>query len=142
MARSSSPARLVVALSVAAVLAVFLLYTSLAGGGTPSVAPSELDGKTGEVSLVGRVVGTPSGDPHGEGMRFTLEDIEGEQKERVMVIYKGSVPDLFRTGRDRQRDDEPCGGRRTCHLRKSRGDSRAPVRPTVRCRPSGRLRGA
>ena len=100
MARSSSPARLVVALSVAAVLAVFLLYTSLAGGGTPSVAPSGLEGKTGEVSLVGRVVGTPSGDPHGEGMRFTLEDIEGKQKERVMVVYKGSVPDLFRTGRD------------------------------------------
>ena len=41
MARSSSPARLVVALSVAAVLAVFLLYTSLAGGGTPSVSPRE-----------------------------------------------------------------------------------------------------
>jgi cytochrome c-type biogenesis protein CcmE len=100
VARSSSPARLVVALSVAAVLAVFLLYTSLAGGGTPSVAPSELKGKTGEVSLVGRVVGTPSGDPHGDGMRFTLEDIEGHQKERVTVIYKGSVPDLFRTGRD------------------------------------------
>ena len=100
MARSSSPARLVVALSVAAVLAVFLLYTSLAGGGTPSVAPSELKGRTGEVSLVGRVVGTPSGDPHGGGMRFTLEDIEGHQKERVTVIYKGSVPDLFRTGRD------------------------------------------
>ena len=100
MARSSSPARLVVALSVAAVLAVFLLYTSLAGGGTPSVAPSELKGKTGEVSLVGRVVGTPTGDPHGDGMRFTLEDIEGHQKERVTVVYKGSVPDLFRTGRD------------------------------------------
>ena len=42
MARSSSPARLVVALSVAAVLAVFLLYTSLAGGGTPSVSPSAI----------------------------------------------------------------------------------------------------
>ena len=35
-----------------------------------------------------------------EGLRFTLEDIEGKQKERVTVIYKGSVPDLFRTGRD------------------------------------------
>ena len=37
-----SPARLVVALSVAAVLAVFLLYTSIAGGGTPSLQPSQL----------------------------------------------------------------------------------------------------
>ncbi len=100
MARSTSPARLVIALSIAAVLAVFLLYTSLAGGGTPSVSPSELATRTGEVSLAGRVVGTPTGDPHGAGLRFTLEDIEGATKERVLVVYKGSVPDLFRTGRD------------------------------------------
>ena len=100
MARSSSPARLVIALSVAAVLAIFLLYTSLAGGGTPSVSPSELATKTGEVSLAGRVVGTPTGDPHGSGMRFVLEDIEGAHKQRVTVLYKGSVPDLFRVGRD------------------------------------------
>ena len=100
MARSSSPARLVVALSVAAVLAVFLLYTSLAGGGTPSVSPSELATKTGEVSLAGRVVGTPTGDAHGAGLRFVLEDITGADKQRVTVVYKGSVPDLFRVGRD------------------------------------------
>jgi cytochrome c-type biogenesis protein CcmE len=100
MARSSSPARLVVALSVAAVLAVFLLYTSLAGGGTPSVSPSELAAKTGEVSLAGRVVGTPTGDAHGAGLKFVLEDIKGANKQRVTVVYKGSVPDLFRVGRD------------------------------------------
>jgi cytochrome c-type biogenesis protein CcmE len=90
----------VIALSIAAVLAVFLVYTSLAGNGTPSVSPSELATKTGEVSLAGKVVGTPSGDPHGSGLRFVVEDIQGEKKERVMVLYKGSVPDLFRTGRD------------------------------------------
>jgi cytochrome c-type biogenesis protein CcmE len=100
VARTSSPARLVIALSVAAVLAVFLVYTSISGGGTPSVSPSELASKTGEVSLAGKVVGTPTGDPHGTGLRFVLEDIEGEQKQRVTVLYKGSVPDLFRTGRD------------------------------------------
>jgi cytochrome c-type biogenesis protein CcmE len=100
VARTTSPARLVIGLSVAAVLAVFLLYTSLAGGGTPSVSPSELASKTGEVALAGRVVGTPTGDPHAEGMRFVLQDIEGTQKQRVTVLYKGSVPDLFRTGRD------------------------------------------
>lgn len=101
MARKTSPARLVIALSIAAVLAVFLLYTSIAGGGgTPSVSPSELAARSGEVSLAGRVVGTPTGDPHGAGLRFTLEDIEGAKKERVTVLYKGSVPDLFRTGRE------------------------------------------
>ena len=100
MARTSSPARLVIALSIAAVLAVFLVYTSINGGGTPSVSPSELAAKTGEVALAGKVVGTPTGDPHGPGLRFVLEDIEGEQRQRVTVLYKGSVPDLFRTGRD------------------------------------------
>ena len=53
VARKASPARLVIALSVAAVLAVFLLYTSIAGGGNPSLAPSELAGRTGEVQLAG-----------------------------------------------------------------------------------------
>jgi cytochrome c-type biogenesis protein CcmE len=90
----------VIALSVASVLAIFLLYTSLAGGGTPSVAPSELAGKTGEVALAGKVVGTPTGDPHGAGMRFVVEDIDGANKQRVTVLYKGSVPDMFRRGRD------------------------------------------
>jgi cytochrome c-type biogenesis protein CcmE len=90
----------VIALSVAAVLAIFLLYTSLAGGGTPSVSPRELPTKTGEVALAGRVVGTPTGDPHGSGMRFVVEDIDGANKQRVTVVYKGSVPDMFRVGRD------------------------------------------
>jgi cytochrome c-type biogenesis protein CcmE len=90
----------VIALSVAAVLAIFLLYTSLAGGGTPSVSPSELGTKTGEVALAGRVVGTPTGDPHGAGMRFVLEDIHSAGKQRVTVLYTGSVSDMFRRGRD------------------------------------------
>jgi cytochrome c-type biogenesis protein CcmE len=90
----------VIALSVAAVLAIFLLYTSLAGGGTPSVSPSELATKTGEVALAGKVVGTPTGDPHGAGMRFDVQDIKSGSTQRVTVLYKGSVPDMFRTGRD------------------------------------------
>jgi len=89
----------VIALSVASVLAVFLLYTSLAGGGTPSVSPSELAGKTGEVALAGRVVGTPTGDAHGAGLRFVLEDLHHPGKT-VTVLYTGSVPDMFKRGRD------------------------------------------
>ena len=100
MARKRSPARLVVALSVAAVLAVFLLYTSLAGGGTPSLSPSELKGRTGEVSLAGRVVGPIKGDAHAGGLRFQLRDIKGTARGTVAVVYTGSVPDLFKSGRD------------------------------------------
>ena len=99
MARKASPARLVIALLVAAVLAVFLLYTSIAGGGNPSIAPSELRGRSGEVQLAGLVVGPVVGDAHAAGLRFELRDIEGKAKSTVAVRYTGSVPDLFKVGR-------------------------------------------
>lgn len=100
MARKASPARLVIALAVAAVLAVFLLYTSIAGGGNPSIAPSELAGRTGKVQLAGVVVGPVRGDAHAGGMRFVLRDIGGSGDTGVPVRYTGSVPDLFKVGRD------------------------------------------
>ena len=104
MARSAyragaSPARLVIALSVAAVLAVFLLYTSIAGGGNPSVAPSELDGRTELVRLAGVVVGPVRGDAHAGGLRFKLKDVAEGARTTVVVRYSGSVPDLFKPGR-------------------------------------------
>jgi cytochrome c-type biogenesis protein CcmE len=99
MAGKGSPARLVIALSIAAVLAVFLLYTSIAGGGTPSISPSELQGRTDEVSLAGLVVGPVTGDAHADGLHFRLVDIEGDDKTTVPVLYTGSVPDLFRADR-------------------------------------------
>ena len=100
MARKRSPARLVIALSIAAVLAVFLLYTSIAGGGTPSLKPSQLAAETGTVSLVGKVVGKPTGDSHAGGLRFKLRDVKDPSSKTVAVVYTGSVPDLFQTGRD------------------------------------------
>ena len=99
MARKASPARLVIALSVAAVLAIFLLYTSIAGGGNPSVSPSELRGRTGEVQLAGLVVGPVIGDAYAGGLRFRLRDIGGKSRVAVPVRYSGSVPDLFKIGR-------------------------------------------
>jgi len=89
----------VIALSVAAVLAVFLLYTSIAGGGNPSIAPSELAGRSGTVQLAGVVLGPVSGDAHAGGLRFRLRDIEGTLRTAVPVRYTGSVPSLFKTGR-------------------------------------------
>ena len=100
MARKRNPARLVIALSVAAVLAVFLLYTSIAGGGTPSVAPSELSGKTGVVALVGLVQPGYKGDPYGDGLRFQLRDRKGTSASRVTVLYRGSLSDQFRVNRE------------------------------------------
>jgi len=100
VARRRNPARLVIALSVAAVLAVFLLYTSIAGGGTPSYSPSELAGKSGRVAVSGRVMGPVRGDAHGGGLHFQLRDVKGSAATAVPVVYEGSVPDLFRVGRD------------------------------------------
>jgi cytochrome c-type biogenesis protein CcmE len=88
----------VIALSVAAVLAVFLLYSSIAGGGTPSLRPSSLSGHAGNVFLSGRVLRPVTGDAHGAGLHFRLRDVQGTAS--VPVVYSGSVPDLFRAGRD------------------------------------------
>ena len=84
------------ALSVAAVLAVFLVYVSLAGGGTPAVQPSELGGRTEAVVLSGRVVGPvrSSGNLH----RFRLRDVKGTAT--VPVRYEAGLPDQFKIGRD------------------------------------------
>ncbi|HET9324064.1 MAG TPA: cytochrome c maturation protein CcmE [Gaiellaceae bacterium] len=97
MARRSSPARLVIALAVAAMLAVFLLYTSIAGG-TPQLRPSQLNGRTGELTVVGKVVGPVA--RNGRTIRFRVKDVEGSSSVRVPVTYSGSVPDMFRVGRD------------------------------------------
>ena len=98
MARRRSPARLVIALSVAGALAIFLVYTALAGG-TPSLRPSQLAGHGERVSVAGKVVGQPTGSARGaNGLHFDLRDVAGTAT--VPVVYRGSVPDLFRTGRD------------------------------------------
>ena len=88
-----------IALSVAAVLAIFLLYTSIAGGGNPSISPSELGSRAEKVQLAGLVAGPVRGDAHAAGLRFGLSDIDGESRTMVKVLYRGSVPDLFRKGR-------------------------------------------
>lgn len=85
------------ALSVAAVLAVFLVYVSFAGGGTPAVEPSELKGRTEAVVLSGQVVGG-SVQTSGEVTRFRLRDVKGTAT--VPVSYAGGLPDQFKAGRD------------------------------------------
>ena len=88
-----------IALSVAAALAVFILYTAVVGGATTQLSPSKLAGHTGHVALVGTVVGPVTGDAHGGGLRFRVKDVSGLSKVMVPVVYHGSVPDLFKVGR-------------------------------------------
>lgn len=78
-------------------LAVFLLYTSIAGG-TPQLRPSQLAGRTAEVSIVGKVVAPVQ--RSGRTVRFRIKDVEGNSSVRLPVTYTGSVPDMFKTGRD------------------------------------------
>jgi len=95
-----SPARLIVALSVAAVLAIFLLYTAVAGNSTPQLTPSQLGAPLKKVSVVGQVVGPVSGDSHSsQGLRFGLKNIQGTSGI-VPVVYRGdNPPPLFSIGR-------------------------------------------
>lgn len=104
MARSTrSPARLIIALAVASVLAVFLVYTALAGTSTPQVKPSQLaTQKPGGISVVGTVVGPLTGDSHAaSGLHFGMRDIGAKKSAPVVqVVYRGdSPPPLFAVGR-------------------------------------------
>ncbi len=99
MARKANPARLVIALLVASVLAVFLLYTSIAGGGNPSIAPSELAGRTGRFSSPGSSSARCRATPTRAGSASGCATSAGTSKASVRVRYTGSVPDLFKVGR-------------------------------------------
>jgi cytochrome c-type biogenesis protein CcmE len=109
-----SPARLIVALSIAGVLAVFLIYTALAGGSTPELTPSQLAGHSGKVSVVGQVVGPVTGDSHAPGgLHFGLKNIVGRSGV-VQVAYHGSAPPpLFAVGRHVVVSGSYAGGRVT-----------------------------
>ncbi len=86
---------------MAAALAIFVVYTALAGNGVAQVTPSTVADHTGNVTLVGKVVGRPQGDQFARaGLRFRVKDIGTGTAARVPVVYHGDVPDLFKTGRD------------------------------------------
>ena len=96
-----SPARLVVALGVAAVLAVFLLYTAVSGQSTPTLTPAQLANHSGKLAVVGVVVAPVRGSSHSAGgLRFGLKNIDGKSGV-VAVVYRGaSPPPLFKVGRN------------------------------------------
>jgi cytochrome c-type biogenesis protein CcmE len=97
-----SSARLIVALAVAGVLAVFLVYTAFAGKSTAELTPSQVKPHTaGRLAVVGIVLGPVRGDSHApRGLRFRLKDPTGAKPARVDVVYRGTAPPpLFRVGR-------------------------------------------
>jgi cytochrome c-type biogenesis protein CcmE len=91
--------RLVVALSVAVLLAVALVYTSFSAS-TEAKEPSELLNAAPGTSaqLTGEVVqGSIKRD--GNGIAFRVVDRDGKGKS-LPVTYEGAVPDPFRGGRE------------------------------------------
>ena len=91
--------RLVVALSVAVLLAVALVYTSFSAS-TEAKEPSELIGAASGSSaeLTGRVV-KGSVQREGDDLSFRVVDRDGTGRS-LPVTYTGTVPDPFRGGRE------------------------------------------
>ena len=91
--------RLVIALSVAVLLAGALVYTSFSAS-TEASTPSDMvaSGEPGRsYELTGKVV-DGSVKRGGEGLRFSIRDRDG--RTSVPVVYEGVVPDPFREGRE------------------------------------------
>ncbi len=91
--------RLVVALGVAVLLAVALVYTSFSAS-SEAKEPSQLIGVSsgGSYELTGRVV-KGSVRHEGEGIRFRVADRD-DASQSIPVAYTGTIPDPFRGGRE------------------------------------------
>jgi cytochrome c-type biogenesis protein CcmE len=91
--------RLVVALSVAVLLSVALVYTSFSAA-TEAKQPSQLIGAAPGTSyeMTGKVV-KGSIRREGNGIAFRVVDRDGGA-EALPVTYTGTVPDPFRGGRE------------------------------------------
>ena len=98
--------RLVIALVVAVLLSVFLVYNAVAGAGQLMVSVGELaanteGSQTKRVQLTGRTVRCLEGGCAGRAAPFTFELRDFHSDRTVLVRYSGgAVPDAFREGRD------------------------------------------
>ena len=114
--------RLVVALAVAGLLAVFLIYTALGGGSTPRCSRATSRATTGTVSLTGKVVGPVAGDAH-DRRRPPLRapQHQGREPDRPDRLPRlGARPVQ---GRPRRQPDRSARGRR---IRRDRDDDEVP----------------
>jgi cytochrome c-type biogenesis protein CcmE len=104
-----SRVRFIVAIGLAVVLGAWLAWTSLGGALETYAGPSELSvaASTGDDTtyrLNGKVAPGSPKDPQGlaqsaEGLTFTVVDKE-DPTQKVKVLYRGSVPDQFKDGRE------------------------------------------
>jgi cytochrome c-type biogenesis protein CcmE len=90
--------RLVVALSIAVLLAAGLIYTSFSAS-TEAKEPSQLleSDPGGTYELTGKVV-PGSIQRSGDELNFRISDRDGS--DPIPVTYAGEVPDPFRDGRE------------------------------------------
>ena len=96
--------RLIAALGMAVVLATFMLYVGIKGGDVqePLLQASELVSKrelaSSQSVQVDGIAAAPLSGTQGERFSFYVTDRDG--KHRTKVLYRGSVPDAFRVGRN------------------------------------------
>jgi cytochrome c-type biogenesis protein CcmE len=92
--------RLVVALSVAVLLAVALIYTSFSAA-TEAKEPSQLIGAAPGTSyeMTGKVVRGSVRHQGTDSIRFQVVDRDGKGQS-LPVSYTGTIPDPFRGGRE------------------------------------------
>lgn len=100
--------RFVLALSLAAVLGGFLLYVSLGGAMETYTGPAQLQAYDESEERTYRLNGLVQGDvpddavaqARGEdGYTFTVAD-KDDPSATVTVVYRGTIPDQFREGRE------------------------------------------
>jgi cytochrome c-type biogenesis protein CcmE len=99
-----SGARFFIAIALAVVLGGWLAYVSLGGTLQKFASPSEVTAGGGTYRLNGLVAPGAPGDAaglaqSGSGLRFQVRDKKNPDRS-VAVVYRGSVPDTFRSGRE------------------------------------------
>ena len=97
--------RFIVAISLAVVLGAWLAWTSLGGSLETYAGPGELAAVSDETYRLNGTVATGAPTDAAAraqseaGLRFSVVDKE-DPAQRVPVLYRGSVPDQFKAGRE------------------------------------------
>jgi cytochrome c-type biogenesis protein CcmE len=105
LASVRSRLRFIIAISLAVVLGGWLAWTSIGGSLETYAGPGELAVSADKTyRLNGTVAAGAPADAAAQaqsaaGLRFTVVDKE-DPAQRVRVLYRGSVPDQFKVGRE------------------------------------------